>query len=45
VPGWKNSGRYLIANLGKSETEMTRFIDMSFLDELQRAGFFERISK
>jgi hypothetical protein len=24
---------------------MTRFIDMSFLDELERAGFFERISK
>ena len=39
--GWRN----LITTLGKSEAEMARFIDMSLLDELQREGFFERISK
>jgi ABC-type nitrate/sulfonate/bicarbonate transport system substrate-binding protein len=39
--GWRN----LIATLGKSESEMARFIDMSLLDELQREGFFERINK
>jgi len=39
--GWRN----LIATLGKSEAEMARFIDMSLLDELQRDGFFERLSK
>ena len=39
--GWRN----LIATLGKSEAEMARFIDMSLLDELQREGFFERLSK
>ena len=39
--GWRN----LITTLGKSEAEMARFIDMSLLDELQREGFFERMSK
>ena len=39
--GWRN----LIATLGKSESEMARFLDMSLLDELQREGFFERIAK
>jgi ABC-type nitrate/sulfonate/bicarbonate transport system substrate-binding protein len=39
--GWRN----LIATLGKSESEMARFLDMSLLDELQRDGFFERIGK
>jgi NitT/TauT family transport system substrate-binding protein len=39
--GWRN----LITTLGKSEAEMARFIDMSLLDELQREGFFERLSK
>lgn len=41
ITGWRN----LIATLGKSEAEMARFIDMSLLDELQREGFFERVSK
>ena len=39
--GWRN----LITTLGKSEAEMARFIDMSLLDDLQREGFFERLSK
>ena len=39
--GWRN----LVATLGKSETEMARFIDMTLLDELQRESFFERIGK
>ena len=41
INGWRN----LIATLGKNEAEMARFIDMSLLDELQREGFFERVSK
>jgi hypothetical protein len=40
-----NSWRNLIATLGKSESEMARFIDMSLLDELQREGFFDRVGK
>ncbi len=39
--GWRN----LITTLGKSEAEMTRLLDMSLLDELQREGFFEPVSK
>jgi len=39
--GWRN----LIATLGKSKSDMSRFLDMSLLDELQREGFFERIGK
>ena len=41
INGWRN----LIATLGKSESQMTRFLDMSLLDELQREGFFERVGK
>lgn len=41
INGWRN----LIATLGKSESEMSRFVDMSLLDELQREGFFQRINK
>ena len=41
INGWRN----LIATLGKSESEMARFLDMSLLDELQREGFFERFGK
>ena len=41
INGWRN----LIATLGKSESEMARFLDMSLLDELQREGFFERVGK
>lgn len=41
INGWRN----LIATLGKSEAEMARFLDMSLVDELQREGFFERLTK
>jgi ABC-type nitrate/sulfonate/bicarbonate transport system substrate-binding protein len=41
INGWRN----LIATLGKNESEMARFLDMSLLDELQREGFIERVGK
>jgi NitT/TauT family transport system substrate-binding protein len=41
MSGWRN----LITTLGKSESEMARFVDMSLLDELEREGFFKQLAK